>query len=339
MAEFAGKRLAFDAWNILYQFLASIRQADGTPLMDAQGRVTSHLSGILSRTGAIVEAGIRPIFVFDGEPHPLKRETLADRAARKVKAQGEYDEALAAGDLEKARSKAQQTSRLTVPMVEETQRLLRGLGVPVLQAPGEGEAQASWLASQGLVDGVVSQDYDSLLFGAPVLVRSLGVGGRRKLPGKQVWVDAQPERIVLAETLAAAHLSREQLVDAAVLVGTDFNPGIKGIGAKTAISLVREAGTLDALLSRLRANPSGASGAAERRILEQFEGLADRDEVRRIFLQPAHTSEAPPAAPAMDAAAVRKLLVDEHGFAAERVESALARFSGARERKRQATLF
>jgi len=355
LQHFAGKRLAIDAWNILYQFLSSIRQPDGTPLMDAQGHITSHLAGTLYRTANLVEAGIKPVFVFDGVPPELKKETLAGRAQRKEKAQGEHDQArerhaaaTQAGDVEQAeeaaqemRTKAQQTSRLTAPMVTQAQDLLRALGIPVLQAPGEGEAQASWMCQQGLVDGTVSQDFDTLLFGTPLLVRHLATGGRRKMPGKQVWVDIEPEEIPLQASLDAMGLTREQLVDAALLVGTDFHPGIKGIGAKKAIPLIKKEGTLEALLDRLAANPSSATSAVERSILEQHENLADRDAVRDIFLRPDHAEVAPAdlALKAPDAEAVRALMVDRHGFSKDRVETALARFGAGRSKQAQKTLF
>ena len=351
MADFAGKKLAFDAWNILYQFLASIRQPDGTPLMDREGNVTSHLAGTLYRTANLVEAGIQPVFCFDGEPHPLKKETLAARSARKEKAQGEYDAALAshdaakaAGDeasaaaaLETARSKAQQTSRLTVPMVKESQELLAALGIPFIQAPGEGEAQGAAMARAGTVHAVVSQDFDALLFGTPRLVRYLGVGGRRKLPGKQVWVDAAPEEVGLEASLAALRLTREQLVDCALLVGTDFHPGVRGIGAKKAVATIQKEGSLEAFLGRLASE--GPRTALEKAVLEQQDALRDREEVRRIFLQPAHKPGPPPPAGRLDRAAVLEIMVERHGFSKDRVETALERYKAAQDRGRQATLF
>jgi flap endonuclease-1 len=341
LAHFSGKRVAVDAWNILYQFLSSIRQPDGTPLMDREGRVTSHLAGTLYRTANLVEAGIKPVFVFDGAAPELKRETLAARAERKERAQADYAAALEAGDLETARTKAQQTSRLTAPMVAQAQELLRALGIPVVQAPGEGEAQAAWMAQQGLVHASVSQDFDSLLFGTPRLVRHLATGGRRKLPGKQVWVDVAPEEIPLQASLDAMQLTREQLVDAALLVGTDFHPGVKGIGAKKAIALIQKEGSLEALLERLAAGPAAATSAAERAILEQHESLADRDAVRAIFLDPAHTpvADADLVPRAADAGAVRALMVERHGFSLERVDAALARFGAGRGKQAQRTLF
>ncbi len=352
-AEYAGQRVAFDAWNVLYQFLASIRQPDGTPLMDKEGRVTSHLAGVLYRTGNLVEAGIKPVFVFDGKPHPLKLETLAGRAARKEQAEkdlGTARDAIAAaqeaGDAEAeerhtatARTKAQQTSRLTVPMVGQATEVLQALGIPVVQAPGEGEAQAAWMCQQGLVRAACSQDYDAILFGAPRLARHLAVTGRRKLPGKQVWVDVSPEEIALDATLAGVGLTREQLVDVALLVGTDFHPGIRGIGPKKAVAVLQKEGSLEGLIDRLSANPSSADTAVERAILEQHAALADRDEVRRIFLQPAHADcgllDLKPADPDL----VHRIMVDRHGFSPERVDAALAKFNAARKKAGQTRLF
>jgi flap endonuclease-1 len=341
MADYSGKRVAFDAWNILYQFLSSIRAPDGQPLKDKEGRITSHLAGTLYRTSALIEAGVKPVFVFDGPPHPLKSETLADRSRRKEQAQADYDKAIEAGDMETARTKAQQTSRLTVPMVEQASGLLRAMGIPVLQAPGEGEAQAAWMAQQGLVHAACSQDYDAILFGAPRLVRSLSVGGRRKLPGKQVWVDITPEEIGLDETLAGSGLTREQLIDVALLVGTDFHPGIQGIGPKKALALIKKEGALEPLIERLSANPSSAASAAERSILEQHEALADREEVRRIFLQPAHREVSPADLDlkAPDGDAIRKLVVETHGFSPDRVDTVLDRIGAARKKAGQTRLF
>lgn len=338
LRDLSGQRLAVDAWNVLYQFLASIRQPDGSPLRDREGRVTSHLAGLLYRTAGWVEAGVKPVFVFDGPPHPLKAATLRARSERKEKAEVEYREALAAGDLQKASSKAQQTSRMTPDMVVQAQALLSALGLPWVQAPGEGEAQASWMVHAGVADGIVSQDYDALLFGAPRIVRNLG-GGRRKMPGKQVWVDVEPEIVDLNESLAALSLSRDQLIDAALLVGTDFHTGIKGIGAKKAVQMIRDAGTLETLLDRLAAQPSSAESAVEKSIVANLDVLENRAQVRKIFAEPAHieTGKLDPKTP--DEAAVTALMVDTHGFSADRVAQTLARYAGARGKQAQKGLF
>lgn len=334
LAELSGKTVAIDAYNALYQFLATIRQADGTPLMDQEGRVTSHLNGLFNRTANLVEAGLLPVYVFDGPSHPLKRATIEARLAVKERAKAEYDAALKAGDVATARSKAQQTSSLTKDMVAQAQRLLTLLGLPFVLAPGEGEAQASHMVQRGIAHAVASQDYDAILFGAPRLVRNLSVTGRRKLPGRSAWVDVPPEQIDLAETLDGAHLNREQLIDAAVLMGTDYNPGVIGIGPKTALELLREHRSLETVLETAET----ATGAVYRKLRDGQAGLGDFEAVRGLFLAPLVGPAAPVSWGSFDEAGVRTLLVGEHRFSPERVESGLAKYRSVRGVRQQRSL-
>src|SRR5256885_8340789 len=195
LEDFSGNILAMGAFTTLYQFLAIIRQQDGTPLMDHQGRVTSHLSGIIYRVSNFVAAGIKPAFDFDGEPPRLKARTIVARGEIKRRAEREWREAVEIGDLATARTKAMQTSRLTEEMVDQSKRLLDLLGIPWIQAPAEGEAQASAMARTGVAYAAASQDFDSLLFGSPRLVKNLAITGRRKLPRKDIYVDVEPDAL------------------------------------------------------------------------------------------------------------------------------------------------
>ena len=213
LSEYKGKKIAIDAPNTLYQFLSIIRQRDGTPLKDSQGRVTSHLSGLLYRTANLVEHRIKPVYVFDGHPHHLKTKTLKKRRDIKERAMVEWQEALETGDLEEARKKAQQTSRLSSEYIQEAKELLTALGIPYIESKGEGEAQASQMTAHGLVDLTASQDFDSLLFGSPFLLRNLTLTGKRKVPGKKKWIDIQPEKIVLSDVLKTHKITQEQLVE------------------------------------------------------------------------------------------------------------------------------
>jgi flap endonuclease-1 len=318
--DLAGQAVAIDGHNALYQFLSIIRQPDGTPLKDSQGRVTSHLSGLLYRTSNLLEAGIRPVYVFDGKPHARKHRVLRERRERKEQAAKQMQEALAAGDTATAFTKAQQTATLTWDMVTQGLALLDALGLPHLQAPAEGEAQAAFLAQRGDVDACVSQDFDALLFGAPVLVRNLAVTGRRKLPGRQAYVDVEPERIELARALRDLHLSREQLVAVGILMGTDYNEGVRGVGPKKALKLVREHGTLAAALAKVGAE------------------VEDVEEVQRLFLAPEVTHDCQVQWGAPDEARVLAMMCEEHDFSQERVRSALEKFRGLAEARKQRSL-
>lgn len=232
--DLKGKTVALDAANVIYQFLSSIRQRDGTPLMDHNGRVTSHFSGILYRTTSLIEKGMKPVYVFDGQSSHLKKDTLAKRNEVKVQSERRWKDALDEGRIEDARKFAVRSSRMSSDVVEGSKKLLTLMGIPYIQAPGEGEAQASYLVEKGDAWCVGSQDYDCLLFGATRMVKNLTIsGGLGKL-----------ELIRLEKVLEELDITREQLVDLALLVGTDFNPGIKGIGAKKGLKLIKEYGNI-----------------------------------------------------------------------------------------------
>jgi flap endonuclease-1 len=320
LEDFKGKVMAIDAFNTLYQFLSIIRQPDGTPLKDSQGRVTSHLAGMIYRNANLLEAGIKPVYVFDGKPHPLKARTVEERVRIRKKAKDDWEKALEIGDIEKARTKAMASSRLTEEMVGGSKVLLEKMGLPYVQAPGEGEAQASAMARNGVVWGTASQDYDSLLFGCPNLVRNLTVTGRRKVPRKQFYVEVVPEQIDLAFNLGELGVTQEQLVDLAILVGTDFNEGVRGIGPKKALGLIRTLGSLENVLK------------------EKNIELEDYEEVRRIFLEPALTEDLVLDWREPDEGAVIDFLCGEYEFSRERIRSALEKVRQSKSSREQSTL-
>lgn len=314
LVDLKGKAISIDAYNALYQFLAIIRQPDGTPLKDNQGRVTSHLSGLLYRTVNLVENSIKPVYVFDGKPPELKAIEIERRKAVKEEAVKKYEEALARGDFEAARMYAQATSVLTENMVNQAKRLLDLMGIPYVQAPSEGEAQAAYMAKKGDVFACGSQDYDSLLFGAPRLVRNISITGRRKLPRKNVYIEVKPELIALDEVLSDLNISREQLIDIAILVGTDYNPeGIKGIGPKKALTLIKQYGSLENALKHI----PGASFPV------------DPAEIKKIFLKPQVTDNYEVKWRQPDIEGVVNFLCGEHDFSESRVRKAMEKLDKA----------
>ncbi len=308
--DLSRKVIAIDAYNALYQFLATIRGPDGTPLMNSRGEVTSHLNGLFYRTISLMEAGIKPVYVFDGVPPELKARELQRRLEAKAIAEEKYREALARGDLEEARIYAQQTARLTRDMVEQAKTLLEYMGVPWVQAPSEGEAQTAYMTIKGDAWASASQDYDSLLFGSRRLVRNLAITGRRKLPRKDVYVEISPELVVLEDLLREHGITREQLVDVAILLGTDYNPGgVKGIGPKRALRLVKSLGGIERVLETVGR--------------EAFQ--VDPIEIKKLFLKPVVTDDYALEWSAPDKRAVIEFLCREHDFSRDRVERALER--------------
>jgi flap endonuclease-1 len=306
----SGKVIAIDAYNALYQFLSIIRQPDGTPLRDRTGRITSHLSGLLYRTVNFLEIGMKPVYIFDGRPPEIKEMEVLRRRRVKEEAVKKYEEALQRGDLRAARTYAQQTAHLTDEMANEAKRLLEALGVPWVQAPSEGEAQAAYMTIKGDAYAAASQDYDSLLFGAKRLVRNLTISGKRKLPRKDEYVEIEPELIELDKVLQELQITREQLVDIAILIGTDYNPdGVKGVGPKTALKLIKTYGSLEKAL----------------KALPETEFPIDPSEVRKMFLEPKVTDNYKLEWRKPDVDAVLRFLCDERDFSRERVTNALSR--------------
>ncbi|MHC1629812.1 MAG: flap endonuclease-1 [Methanoculleaceae archaeon] len=298
---------AVDAFNAIYQFLAIIRQPDGTPLMNSKGQITSHLSGILFRNLNLLERGIRPVYIFDGEPPNFKAETIEERKAARDEAERAWDEALKRGDTAEAYKQARAASRITPSIIVSSQRLLSNLGIPWLVAPSEGEAQAAYMVRSGWCDYAVSQDYDSLLFGAPVLARNITISGKRRMRGRAVTV--VPERLRLADVLAGLDISREELIQLSILVGTDFNAGIRGVGPKKAYRIVRKGEFFNVIGREL---PD-----------------LDPEPIIRFFMDPPVTDDfqitfAPP-----DRENTVRMLCDEYDFSPDRVNGALDRMATA----------
>lgn len=310
-AELAGKKLAVDGNNTLYQFLSSVRQADGTPLMDSKGRVTGHLAGVFYRCTKWLEYGIKPVFIFDGKPPELKAKTLAARRERKELAHAQWQSAVEEGRVEDAHKFAQATSSLNREMAAQASELLRRMGIPVIEAPSEGEAQAADLAISGAVWASASQDYDSFLFGAPRLVRNLSTTGRRKVPRKDEYVDVVPELLELDQILSSSSLNRNQLIWLGILMGTDFNDGVTGIGPKKGLKLVQGANSFKEILARL----------AETNI--QIDGVEHAEEIEQFFLHPPVKKGVLLNFAQPDTHAVADYLCGEFEFSRERVERTL----------------
>ncbi|MBZ2165713.1 flap endonuclease-1 [Methanobacterium spitsbergense] len=297
--QLESKIVALDAANIIYQFLSSIRQVDGTPLMDQNGNITSHFSGILYRTSSLIEKGIRPVYIFDGTSDILKKGTQDKRREVKEESQKKMEKALEEGRIEDARKYAVRTSRMSPKIVEGSKKLLELLGVPYIQARGEGEAQASYMVENGDAWCVGSQDYDCILFGATKMVRNLTItGGKSNL-----------ELIDLKKVLENLGITREQLVDIAILVGTDFNLGVKGIGAKTGLKLIKEHENIFNVINKL-----------------DIEMEVEPEILRNIFLKHEVEPDYSLKWKSPDTEGVVRFLCGDHDFSEVRVLSALDKF-------------
>ncbi len=321
MDSLNGRVIAIDALNMIYQFLSIIRDRfTGEPLRDSSGNITSHLSGIFYRTTRMLDSGITPVFVFDGKPPEFKKGTQLERQRIKEEARQKLEKAVMEGDSEKIRLYSQQTSTVTEEMLAEAKKLLDAMGIQYVEAPSEGEAQASYMSRKGVVYACGSQDWDSLLFGASRLIRNLASTGRRKLPGKESYVSVSPEMIDTIDTLSDLSINQDQLITIGMLVGTDYNPGgIKGIGPKKALELVREKKTFDNVMDA---------------VVWEFETPAEK--IFEFFRNPpAEDVEMCKKEP--DAGKVKDILIG-HDFSQERIDKTLKKLNDFQNKRKQSNI-
>ena len=292
--DLEGRTIAIDAYNTIYQFLSGIRQQDGQPLADSNGNITSHLSGILYRNSSIMDKGIKLIYVFDGERSVYKEKTIAKRQETRKDSEKKWKEALESGDEKEARKFAIRSSKMTPHILESSKKLLDLMGIPYIQANGEGEAQAAYMVQKGDAWAVGSQDYDCLLFGANKIVRNLTLTSKL----------GDLEFLKLSNVLKKLNLSREELINIALLVGTDFNDGVKGIGAKTSLKLLKN-GKLEDTLNKYNE-----------------ESYEDIETIKNIFLKPNINTDYKIKWKTPNEKGLVEFLCDEHEFSYERVLNA-----------------
>jgi flap endonuclease-1 len=292
------KSLAVDSNNIIHQFTSTIRTSKGEPLTDEKGNITSHLIGLLYRsTNLMGELGIPLLFVFEGGSPVLKRDTLRKRREERREAREEWEEAVERGDFEAARSKAMQATGLTTQMLGDAKTLLRYLGIPLIQAPGEAEAQAGYMNQKGDVWGCNSRDFDSLLYGTKNLVRYLTISTEKR-----------PELIKLESFLHHLGITRRQLVDMAILMGTDYNEGVYRVGPKTSLKWIKRYGSIEELPEEKR-----------EKVTSYYE------EIRDIFLNPNVKDDYSTDFYGLQEEELYRFLCEERDFPRDRVETAVDR--------------
>ncbi|MEM7821421.1 MAG: flap endonuclease-1 [Candidatus Aenigmatarchaeota archaeon] len=299
----SGKKIGIDGYNAAYQFLSIIRQRPtGEFLRDSKGNITSHLSGIFYRTAILIEAGIKPLYVWDGEPPEFKKRVVEERVERREEARKKWMEALEKG--EEAMPYAQAAVMLTKEIIEESKKLLEYMGIPSIQAKSEGEAQLAFLAKKGEIWASASQDWDSILFGSPRLLRNLSITGKRKLPRKEVYIEIKPEIVELDFVLSSLGITREQLVMIGILIGTDYNPGgVEGFGPKKALSLVKECKSLDEILKRI-----------------EWKFEVGAEDIYNFFMHPPVNEKYKIQFKEPNKEKIIEFMVEEHDFSRERVE-------------------
>src|SRR3989338_9149296 len=298
------KKIAVDFSNAAFQFLSSIRQKDGTPLMDSQGRITSHLQGIFSRFSNLMQRNIQLAVVFDGKPPLLKLKTQEEREHRKQIAEKKLKEAMEEEDVEAVLKYSKQTTRLSREILDESKELIEAMGMPVIQAPSEAEAQAAFICENNDVYAVATSDFDALLYGCPRMLTNLTVSQRKKLPSGST-VKISPTLIELSDTLNHLGITLDQLLVLSILVGTDYNEGVSRIGPKTALKLVKQYKDFDNLFEEVKADFNW------KEIYAVFKSMPIMKNYKLKWEVP-------------DEKKIREILVEEHDFSEERVNKTLS---------------
>ena len=320
--QLKNKILVVDSMNLLYQFLTTIRSADGSVLMDNNGNVTSHIIGLFSRTTKLMAEGLKLAFVFDGKAPDIKQKTKDLRKEAKIEAGIKFKQAEEDGDLEKMKMYSSRTAVLTKKMVDDAKEILEALGLPIIQAPSEGEAQAAYIVSKGDAYAAISQDYDNLIFNCPRLIRNLSIEGKRKKAGKYGYVKIKPEMILLKDVLNNLELNIDQLIILAILVGTDYNPGgVKGIGPKKGLNLVKKHNDFAEIFKEINWQESFPE-LDWQIIYETIKHIPVTDDYNLTWKSVNETK-------------LKELLVIKHSFDPERVETKLELLNKSAEKRTQ----
>lgn len=322
LKNFFGRRVAIDASMSIYQFIIAMKgfqDGQGMELTNEQGEVTSHLNGLFARTLRMIDEGIKPIYVFDGKPPQLKSEELEARRLKAAEAEKEFEKAKDAGDDEMMEKMSKRTVRVSREQIEECKKLLQLMGVPVVQAPSEAEAQCAELVKRGKAWGVGTEDMDALTFGSTIMLRHLNISDAKKRPIAEIH---------LGDVLATTGLSMDQFIDLCILLGCDYVPKVPGIGPQKAWEGIQRYGSIESFLESLDSTKHPVPPDflyKEARAFFQNPDVTPADQIDIQFSEP-------------DEEGLIQFLVKEKLFNPERVNKGIARLRAALTKKTQGRL-
>ncbi|CAH2044487.1 unnamed protein product [Thlaspi arvense] len=318
--SYFGRKIAVDASMSIYQFLIVVGRTGTEMLTNEAGEVTSHLQGMFNRTIRLLEAGIKPVYVFDGKPPELKRQELAKRYSKRADATADLTGAIEAGNKEDIEKYSKRTVKVTKQHNDDCKRLLRLMGVPVVEATSEAEAQCAALCKAGKVYGVASEDMDSLTFGAPKFLRHLMDPSSRKIPVMEFDV---------AKILEELQLTMDQFIDLCILSGCDYCDSIRGIGGQTALKLIRQHGSIETILENINKEryqiPEEWPYNEARKLFKEPDVLTDEEQLDIKWTSP-------------DEEGIVQFLVNENGFNIDRVTKAVEKIKSAKNKSSQGRL-
>lgn len=318
--SFFGRKIAIDASMSIYQFLIVVGRTGTETLTNEAGQVTSHLQGMFTRTIRLLEAGIKPVYVFDGKPPDLKKQELAKRYSKREDATEDLDQAVESGDLEEVEKFSKRTVKVTKQHNEDCKKLLRLMGIPVVEAPSEAEAQCAALCKAGKVFAVASEDMDSLTFGTPKFLRHLMDPSSKKIPVMEFEI---------AKVLEGLDLTMDQFIDLCILCGCDYCDNIRGIGGLTALKLIAQHGSIERILETINREryhiPDDWPYQEARRLFKEPEVLTDDEQLDLKWTPP-------------DEEGLINFLVNANGFNLERVKKAIEKIKASKNKGSQGRL-
>jgi flap endonuclease-1 len=328
--NFSGHVVAIDAFNHIYQYLSSIHLPDGDLLRDRKGNITSHLKGLFDRNMFFMEKNIKPIYVFDGNANILKNDEKKRRANIKEEMLKKKEDAEDDQNTENIKKYSKFDFKLTSIMIDESKELLKYMGIPVIQAKQDGEAQASYMINKNDAWAISSQDYDCFLFGANRIIRNLSATHSRVVNGKKVNVDIKT--YILNDVLSRLGIGKEHLIDIGILVGVDFYKGIKNIGINIAYKMIKKYGDIEHIIKNQQ------DEIDLKNIVFNFKD-DEIENIRKIFLNPeVNINYDKPTWKKINSDNIIELLCEEHDFSKDTALSKLKRIEFLQSNKKQITL-
>ncbi|KAI5658297.1 hypothetical protein M9H77_27090 [Catharanthus roseus] len=318
--SYFGRKIAIDASMSIYQFLIVVGRTGTETLTNEAGEVTSHLQGMFNRTIRLLEAGIKPVYVFDGKPPDMKKQELAKRYSKRADATEDLNQAVEAGNMEEIEKFSKRTVKVTKQHNEDCKKLLRLMGVPVVEAPCEAEAQCAALCKSGKVYAVASEDMDSLTFGAPKFLRHLMDPSSKKIPVMEFEI---------SKVLEGLKLTMDQFIDLCILCGCDYCDSIRGIGGLTALKLIDQHKSIEVILENINKEryqiPDDWPYQDARQLFKEPEVVTDDEQLELKWTAP-------------DEEGLINFLVNENGFSIDRVTKAIEKIKASKNKGSQGRL-
>ena len=275
----------------------------------------------------LILQGIKLIYVFDGEPPELKGKTHEIRREAKESAKEKYEIAKQMENVEDMGKYSRSEVHLDEQKIKESKELLEAMGIATIQAPGEGEAQASIMSQDPDIYAVASQDYDCLMFKAPKLIQNLSLSRKRKTATG--YVDVHPQLIELKEVLNELEINQEQLICIGIICGTDYNPGgVKGLGPKKSLKIVKEYKTKEKIFEALDRDEK----------FEKYELNFDWPIIYEEIENPKTEKNTKIAFPNINEEKIKEILT-QYEFSEKRIDSQLEKLEDLKKEKQQTTLF